>query len=79
MSSITWSVFSAEYFSEVKKELVWKKHTFLYMDDLSNVDMTTDWRFKNVEGKRRKCEFLGLIDNPEFPLEEPIRTYKNHE
>ena len=79
MSKVTWSVFSCEYFIEVKKALVWKKHTFLYMGDLSNVDMTTDWRFSNVEGKRRKCEFLGLIDNPEFPLEEPIKTYKNHE
>ena len=79
VSSVTWSVFSAEYFSEVKKELMWRKKTFLYMGDLSNVDMTTDWRFSDVEGKRRKCAFLGLIDNPEFPLKEPIETYRNNE
>jgi hypothetical protein len=79
MSKVTWSVFSCESFIEVKKALVWKKHTRLFMGDLSNVDMTTDWRFHDVQGKRRNCEFLGLTDDPEFPLELPIKTYRNHE
>ena len=75
---MVWSVFSAEYFIEVKKQLVWKKQTFLYMGDLSNVDMATDWRFHDVKGKRKNCTFLGLINNPEFPLKEPIETYRNN-
>lgn len=79
MSSVTWSVFNTEYFIEVKKELVWKKITRLFMGDLSNVDMTTDYRFHDVAGKRKKCKFLGLIDNPEFPLKTPIKTYRNNE
>jgi hypothetical protein len=48
------------------------------MGDLSNIDLTTDWRFCDVKGKRRNCIFLGFIDNPEFPLKEPIKTYRNN-
>jgi hypothetical protein len=79
MSNTTWSVFSCEYFIEVKKALVWKKHTRLFMGDLTETDLTTDSRFYNVEGKRRNSKFLGLVDDPKFPLKVPIKTYRNHE
>jgi hypothetical protein len=71
---MVWSVFSIE----VKEQLTWTTHTRLFMGDLSNIDLTTDWRFCDVKGKRRNCIFLGFIDNPEFPLKEPIKTYRNN-
>ena len=75
MINTTWSVFNTLYLEKDK----WVQRTRLYMGDLTKVNITSDWRFNDVEGKRKDCEFLGLIDNPKFPLVLPIKTYKNLE
>jgi len=32
-----------------------------YQGDLSNADFETDWRFKEVPGKRNQLEFIELV------------------
>ena len=51
-----WTKFTSEYFEKGK----WITHTRLFMGDLSNVDITTDSRFSNIENARRNTKFIEL-------------------
>jgi len=49
----------------------WITQYIFYMNDLSDVDLETDWRFKEVKNKRKLAEFLGTV-NTDFPIEYPL-------
>ncbi len=66
-----WSVFSRDMKDE--KETTLTNKITLYKGDLSGVILEDDWRFKTVKGKRENTKFLGLIADPVFPLEFPLK------
>lgn len=53
-----WSQFENEYFNGEE----WIKENIYYMGDLTkdSIDYTTDWRFKEIEGKRKQVKFIKL-------------------
>jgi hypothetical protein len=53
-----YSVFEKTYFVNDK----WITVLSFYYGDLSNVDLKTDWRFKEVPNKRKQNVFLGLVE-----------------
>lgn len=63
--------------SEIKTNDCWKKELNFYDVDLSNVDFTTDWRFRIVEGKRKLSTLLGTIEKLSFPVSYPILLDNN--
>ena len=58
---ITWSKFKLVYKSEKGD---WLTDFIYYMGDLSGVDFANDWRFKEVEGKRKQVQFIELVQKP---------------
>lgn len=62
---MTWSKFETTFFDTqniVSPERKWQTEIRYYKGDLSSVDVSTDWRFKEVPGKRKESKFLGLVD-----------------
>ena len=56
MNKQVWTKLTSEYFEKGK----WITHTRLFMGDLSNIDITTDSRFSNIENARRNTKFIEL-------------------
>ena len=56
MNKQVWTKFTLEYFEKGK----WITYTRLFMGDLSNVDITTDSRFSNIQNTRRNTKFIEL-------------------
>lgn len=42
----------------------WLKETIYYYGDFTNVDLNTDWRFREVPNKRKQLIFLGFVKRP---------------
>lgn len=57
MNEILYSKFKRSMF--VKDKFV--DGFIFYRGDLSNADFETDWRFKEVPGKRKQVEFIELV------------------
>jgi hypothetical protein len=64
----TWSAFQRVSIKD--NELV--ADLIFYKGDFKNVDPKTDWRLKEVVGKRKELKFLGLCQ-PEFPIKYPLK------
>jgi hypothetical protein len=56
MNKQVWTKFISEYFEKGN----WVEHVRLFMGDLSNVDITADSRFSNIENARRNTKFIEL-------------------
>ena len=54
-----------------KTENGWTTERAYYRGDLSEVDLSSDWRFKAVEGKRKQAEFIGFYYGS-FPVNNPV-------
>jgi len=77
MCDVIYSVFEMDVYqiveiTEEKTICDFVKELFFYHGDLSNVDILTDERFKEVKGKRKNCVFLGIKRNIEFPINYPL-------
>lgn len=55
------------------KEKHWMPELTFYMGDWSTADFKNDWRFKEVKDKRKELVFMGLCENPEFPIKYPLQ------
>jgi len=70
-----WSVFENEFKARVDDKYQWVKELNFYMGDMSDEDLTNDYRFREVPGKRKQLRFLGTAET-EFPVKFPL-TLKN--
>jgi hypothetical protein len=68
-----YSVFESEFKTKIDDKSQWVKDLQFYMGDLSKdlIHYETDWRFKEVLGKRKQVKFLGTVD-VEFPVVFPL-------
>ncbi len=48
---------------EETKKLYWIKQNIYYYNDLSNINLNTDYRFKEIPNKRKQAKFIKLINN----------------
>lgn len=75
---IIWSVFICH--RPVQKDLRpvfgiethWVPDISFYMGDLSQQDLKNDWRWCEVKDKRTQAEFIGLCEDPVFPIAFPL-------
>ena len=66
-----WSVFECECITKIDKKYQWIKELRFFMGDLSKEDFKNDWRFCEVDKKRKQVKFLGLAET-EFPVRFPL-------
>ena len=50
----------------------WVKQYQFWNGDLTKVDFTTDWRFKEVDKKRKLVKLMGTKENIDFPVVFPL-------
>lgn len=67
----TYSVFYKEFKDMYSKDDLWIKEFIFYKGNLSNIDVSIDWRFKAVKGKRNQADFLGTCKLV-FPIQYPL-------
>ena len=74
----TWTVFLAEQWIEKNNKMQWVKHLAFYWGDAiakairaGELDISTDWRFKAVDGKRKQDVLLGVTQT-KFPIAYPL-------
>ena len=66
-----WSVFENEFKTKVDDKYQWVKKLNFYYGDLSEENLTNDWRFKEVPERRKQVKFLGTVET-EFPVKFPL-------
>lgn len=66
-----WSVFENCHLIECEGVYQWITEFNFYMGDLSNVDTSNDWRFKEIKNKRKMSKFLGVVETT-FPIQYPL-------
>lgn len=64
------------YDSKLKENII-KKELQFYNGNLTDVDLSTDTRFKAVKNKRNKSIILGLKDDLKFPIKYPFTCDDN--
>lgn len=67
-----WTVFANHHVIEKNGNRQWVTELNFYMGDLSGVDFSTDWRFKEVKNRRLQLKFLGTCQT-NFPVQYPLR------
>ncbi|WP_299673289.1 hypothetical protein [uncultured Tenacibaculum sp.] len=70
-----WSVFEVER-TKMDSLETYKERIFYY-GDFSNHDLSKDSRFMEFKNRRKQVVFIGLIDNPDFPIQYPLKTIDN--
>lgn len=67
-----WSVFENHHAVDKNGKQKWVTELVFYKGDLSKVDLATDWRFREVKGKRSQLKYLGMCETS-FPVKYPLR------
>jgi hypothetical protein len=50
----------------------WVKQHQFWEGDLTEVDFITDWRFREVEKRRKLVKLMGTIGDVKFPVQYPL-------
>lgn len=61
MNKQVYSQFECEKLVVINDKKEWVKENVYYHGDLSNIDLTRDWRFCEVKDKRKQLKFIGLV------------------
>lgn len=67
-----WSVFENRYMVYINKQKTWLTELCFYCGDMSNIDLSSDSRFKKVKDRRDELKFLGLYSDGTFPVIFPL-------
>jgi hypothetical protein len=68
------TVFENEKYVYNKKSATgrWVNELVFYVGDLTDVDLKSDWRFKEVKDKRKQLKLLGTKENLVLPIVYPL-------